>query len=78
MICIFRFLVQNVHTMDELRLTGNHLKSSRPLLTFNKAFDEQPHLALLKEMLKQVRVFGVVAIKFRLGGLDQKRSHPSW
>ena len=49
-----RFLVQNVHTMDELRLTGNHLKSSRPLLTFNKAFDEQPHLALIKEMLKQV------------------------
>ena len=46
--------MQNVHTMDELRLTGNHLKSSRPLLTFNKAFDEQPHLALIKEMLKQV------------------------
>lgn len=49
-----RFLVQNVHTMDELRLTGNHLKGSRPLITFNKAFDEQPYLALLKEMLKQV------------------------
>ena len=40
--------------MDELRLTGNHLKGSRPLVTFNKAFDEQPHLSLLKEMLKQV------------------------
>lgn len=49
-----RFLVQNVHTMDELRLTGNHLKGSRPLVTFNKAFDEQPHLSLLKEMLKQM------------------------
>lgn len=49
-----RFLVQNVHTMDELRLTGNHLKGSRPLVTFNKAFDDQPHLALLKEMLKQM------------------------
>lgn len=48
-----RFLVQNVHTMDELRLTGNHLKGSRPLVTFDKSFDEQPHLSLLKEMLKQ-------------------------
>jgi len=49
-----RFLVQNVHTMDEMRLTGNHLKSSRPLVTFNKAFDEQPHLSLIKELLKQM------------------------
>jgi hypothetical protein len=24
-----KFLVQNVHTMDELKLTGNHLKGSR-------------------------------------------------
>ena len=24
-----KFLVQNVHTMDELKLTGNHLKASR-------------------------------------------------
>jgi len=49
-----RFLVQNVHTMDELRLTGNHLRGSRPLVTFDKTFDEQPHLSLLKELLKQM------------------------
>jgi ribosome biogenesis protein BRX1 len=24
-----KFLVLNVHTMDELKLTGNHLKGSR-------------------------------------------------
>jgi len=48
-----RFLVQNLHTMDEMRLTGNHLRASRPLLSFDKTFDEQPHLRVLKEMLKQ-------------------------
>eukprot|EP00128_Syssomonas_multiformis_P014387 Colp12_sorted_trinity150504_noHs@18505 len=49
-----KFLVENVHTMDELRLTGNHLKGSRPLLSFDSTFEEQPHLQLLKEMLIQI------------------------
>ena len=39
--------------MAELKLAGNHLKGSRPILSFHAAFDEQPHLALLKEMLTQ-------------------------
>lgn len=38
-------------------MTGNCLKGSRPIVSFDKAFDEQPHLALLKEMFSQV--FGV-------------------
>ncbi|CAL5227475.1 g10452 [Coccomyxa viridis] len=46
-----KFLALNVHTMAELKLSGNHLKGSRPLLSFHAAFDEQPHLQLLKEML---------------------------
>jgi ribosome biogenesis protein BRX1 len=46
-----RFLVQNVHTMDELRMTGNHLKGTRPLLSFDKAFDSSPHWKLIKEIL---------------------------
>ncbi|CAE7656847.1 BRIX1 [Symbiodinium sp. KB8] len=49
-----KFHVVNVHTMDELRLTGNSLKGSRPFLSFDKAFDELPHLQLLKEMFTQV------------------------
>ncbi|KAF8056759.1 BRIX1-1 [Scenedesmus sp. PABB004] len=49
-----KFLVLNVHTMDELKLTGNHLRGSRPLLSFDAAFDAQPHLQLLKEVLGQV------------------------
>ncbi|KAJ3080646.1 hypothetical protein HDU99_007824 [Rhizoclosmatium hyalinum] len=44
-----------VHTMDELRMTGNHLKGSRPILSFDQSFDnpETPHLQLLKEMFSQ-------------------------
>lgn len=42
-----------VHTMAELKLSGNHLKGSRPVLSFDAAFDEQPHLQLMKEMLAQ-------------------------
>lgn len=39
-----RFLCSNVHTMAELKLSGNHLKGSRPVLSFDAAFDEQPQL----------------------------------
>ncbi|TPX59822.1 hypothetical protein PhCBS80983_g02236 [Powellomyces hirtus] len=48
-----KFHVQNVHTMDELRMTGNCLKGSRPILSFDKNFDLQPHYQLLKEMFTQ-------------------------
>merc|ERR1712159_567035 len=37
---------QNIHTMDELKFTGNHIKGSRPVLSFQKIFDQQPHLQL--------------------------------
>lgn len=49
-----KFLIQNIHTMDELKLTGNCLKGSRPLLSFDKGFDGEPHWRLVKEMLTQV------------------------
>jgi ribosome biogenesis protein BRX1 len=39
-----RFLCSNVHTMAELKLSGNHLKGSRPVLSFDAAFDKQPQL----------------------------------
>lgn len=48
-----KFLVHNIHTMDELRMSGNCLKASRPILSFDAAFDSKPHLALIKEMIKQ-------------------------
>lgn len=43
-----------VHTTEELKLTGNHLKGSRPLLSFSAEFEMHPHLQLLKELLLQV------------------------
>ena len=46
-----------VHTMEELKLTGNHLKGSRPLLTFSTNLDKDPHWKLLKEMITQVYLF---------------------
>jgi len=49
-----KFHVANIHTMSELKLSGNHLKGSRPVLSFHKAFDEQPHLQLLKEIFTQM------------------------
>jgi len=52
-----KFHVQNLHTMDELHFTGNCLKGSRPVLSFDAAFDQEPHLAVIKELFTQS--FGV-------------------
>ncbi|CAG5121273.1 unnamed protein product [Candidula unifasciata] len=49
-----KFLVENIHTMSELKLTGNCLRGSRPLLSFDKAFDSEPHWLLLKELFTQI------------------------
>ncbi|KAG8456736.1 hypothetical protein GDO86_002499 [Hymenochirus boettgeri] len=49
-----KFLVQNIHTLAELKMTGNCLKGSRPLLSFDPAFDQHPHYALLKELFTQI------------------------
>ncbi len=47
-----KFQVVNVHTMDELKLTGNCMLGSRPLLSFDSAFDRSPHLELMKLLLR--------------------------
>lgn len=52
-----KFLVENIHTMGELKMTGNCLRGARPLLSFDDKFDNEPHLLLLKEML--IQTFGV-------------------
>ncbi|GAA5973213.1 hypothetical protein JCM8115_003467 [Rhodotorula mucilaginosa] len=46
-----RFHVLNAHTMDEMKMTGNCLKGSRPVVVFDQQFDEEPHLRLIKEVL---------------------------
>lgn len=52
-----KFVVENVHTMTELKMTGNCLKGSRPLLSFDQSFQKEPHMAVLKELL--IQIFGV-------------------
>ncbi|CAN6634157.1 ribosome biogenesis protein Brx1p [Trichomonascus vanleenenianus] len=46
-----KFHIQNIHTMDELNFTGNCLKGSRPVLSFDSTFEESAHYKLIKEML---------------------------
>ncbi|KAH9043059.1 ribosome biogenesis protein BRX1 [Lactarius pseudohatsudake] len=48
--------VQNVHTMDELKMTGNCLKGSRGLLSFDAAFEETEWGRLTKELFTHVSV----------------------
>jgi ribosome biogenesis protein BRX1 len=43
--------------MEELNFTGNCLKGSRPVLSFDAQFDKQAHTRVLKELLTQA--FGV-------------------
>ncbi|KDQ11643.1 hypothetical protein BOTBODRAFT_135449 [Botryobasidium botryosum FD-172 SS1] len=49
--------VQNIHTMDELKMTGNCLKGSRGLLCFDQVFDSDEHWKLMKEIF--THIFGV-------------------
>ncbi|CCE79456.1 Piso0_001521 [Millerozyma farinosa CBS 7064] len=52
-----KFHIQNMHTLDELNFTGNCLKGSRPILSFDRAFDSSEHNRLLKELF--IHTFGV-------------------
>ncbi|KAI2617405.1 Brix-domain-containing protein [Hypoxylon sp. NC1633] len=49
--------LQNLHTMEELHFTGNCLKGSRPILSFDAAFDTTPYLQVIKELF--LHTFGV-------------------
>jgi ribosome biogenesis protein BRX1 len=43
--------------MEELHFTGNCLKGSRPILSFDASFDKEPHLRVIKELF--LHIFGV-------------------
>lgn len=49
--------IWKVHTMEELHFTGNCLRGSRPILSFDSAFDKEPHLQLIREIF--THIFGV-------------------
>lgn len=44
----------NIHTADEIRMAGNCLKYSRPLLHFDRAFETTPHLRVVKTLLHMI------------------------
>lgn len=48
-----KFNVLNVFNLSELKLTGNCLKGSRAILSFDAGFDSEPFLKLTKEILTQ-------------------------
>lgn len=52
-----KFFVENVSTMAELKMTGNCLRGSRPLLSFDPGFEKDMQYSLLKELFTQI--FGV-------------------
>lgn len=50
----FKFLLENIHTTEELKLTGNCLKGSRHILSFDKSFLSTPVYTLVQEMFTQL------------------------
>ena len=48
-----KFLVQNLHSSEEMRLSGNCLKGTRPFLSFDSSFKGPSHLKLIQQMLSQ-------------------------
>jgi len=49
--------LQNLHTASELHFSGNCLKGSRPVLSFDAAFEKEPYLRVVKELF--LHIFGV-------------------
>lgn len=52
-----KFFVQNIHNTEELNFTGNCLKGSRPILSFDQSFNDEAHHRLMKELF--THAFGV-------------------
>jgi len=48
------FLLRNVATTAELKMTGNCLKYSRPILHFDHEFTTHPHLRIVQTLLSMV------------------------
>src|SRR2546421_10336972 len=57
---------------DELNLAGNCLKGSRPILSFNSAFDETPSSRLIKEMIIHVRILFFSHLISKIFGVPPK------
>ncbi|KAM0747136.1 hypothetical protein T439DRAFT_329358 [Meredithblackwellia eburnea MCA 4105] len=49
-----RFHVMNIHTMEEIKMSGNCLKGSRPVIVFGNEFDQTESWRLVKECLSNI------------------------
>jgi ribosome biogenesis protein BRX1 len=68
-----KFHVQNIHTMDELKMTGNCLKGSRGLVSFCGGWEGEQWL-LMKEMLTHVSL--LLSTQPLISSLGDSRSSP--
>ena len=48
----FKGHLSRVHTMKELHFTGNCLKGSRPIISFDSTFESEPRWALIRNLLQ--------------------------
>ncbi|EAR91085.2 brix domain protein (macronuclear) [Tetrahymena thermophila SB210] len=49
-----KFLIEHIHGSGELKCTGNCLKGSRHVISFDKSFSEEPSLKLYRELLTHI------------------------
>lgn len=49
-----KFLVTGVQTQADIKLIGNCLKGSRPIVSFDHNFDKIPHLQIIKDIFSQI------------------------
>nr|BAN39850.1 ribosome biogenesis protein, putative [Entamoeba histolytica] len=49
-----KFFVENITTMSNLKLTGNALKGSRPIISFGAEFDSSNENKIIKEILSKI------------------------
>lgn len=47
-----KFLIDSITTADELKMTGNCLKYSRPILSFDESFDQDPKWVIFKQLVR--------------------------
>ena len=52
-----KFLMEDVTTAEELKFSGNCLKYSRPILSFDESFDQDPKLIIFKQLIRDA--FGI-------------------
>lgn len=56
MAVLYMMINCSVHTLAELKMTGNCLLHSRPLLVFDREFDDRIELRVVKELF--IQTFG--------------------